>query len=108
MVGSVRASWVEGFRKSAVTRGYFWEITPEDIDALYQVQNCCCALSGLPISWSATGWEHSASIDRIDNNKGYTLDNIQLVHKKINMMRGTLEVSDFVQLCKSVADKVKW
>jgi hypothetical protein len=67
-----------------------------------------CALSAIPIGWSVTGWEHSASIDRINNDKGYCLDNIQLVHKKINMMRGTLSVEEFVEMCKAVTDKVKW
>jgi hypothetical protein len=110
MIGSVRLAWFESFRKSAITRGYSWEITPEDVDALYNLQNQRCAFSGIIIGWSVVGWEHSASIDRIDNDKGYTLDNIQLVHKKVNMMRGTLEVEEFLDLCESIANhsKTKW
>jgi len=105
MVGKVRLAWYEAFKKSATTRGYCCEITPEAVSDLYDQQKGVCALSGLKIGWSDTGWNHTASIDRIDNNVGYTVDNIQLVDKRINMMRGTLSVSDFVDLCNSVTHK---
>lgn len=107
-VGEVRRAWYEAFKKSAITRGYSWSLTPEEINELYEKQGRKCALSGLPIGWSAAGWSHSASIDRIDNNEGYYSDNIQLVHKKVNMMRGSLAVDDFVSLCAAVANKAKW
>lgn len=108
MVGSVRLSWYESFFKSAISRGYSWELTPEVINEMYDEQDGLCALSGLSIGWSKIGWDHTASIDRIDNNIGYTLDNIQLVHKKINMMRGSLTVDEFKELCAAVTNKEKW
>jgi len=108
MVGSVRMSWYTAFQKSAATRGYIWELTPEFIDTLYQEQDGLCVYSGLFISWDESGWNHTASIDRIDNSRGYFEDNIQLVHKEINMMRGSLSDSRFKELCNLVADKSKW
>jgi len=108
MVGSVRVSWFNAFYKSAITRGYVWDITPEFVDAMYDEQDGRCVYSGLPISWSVTGWDHTASIDRIDNDKGYTEENVQLVHKDVNMMRGTLDDETFKMLCTRIADKVKW
>jgi hypothetical protein len=105
---NVRISWYESFRKSTLTRGYSWEVTLDDINDLYEEQNKVCELSGISIGWSESGWEHTASIDRVDNNKGYTVDNIQLVHKQVNMMRGSLTVPDFLKFCQAVADKVKW
>ena len=104
MVGSVRLSWYESFRKSAITRGYSWDIPAEIIDVMYTEQQGRCALSGLPIGWSSVGWDHSASIDRIDNELGYTDQNIQLVHKRINMMRGSLPVEEFIELCSLVGN----
>ena len=108
MVGAVRLAWFESFSKSAISRGYSWNLTPEELNEMHEEQDGLCALSGLSIGWSKVGWEHSASIDRLDNDKGYFLDNIQLVHKKINMMRGSLTVDDFLELCQAVANKVKW
>ena len=46
--------------------------------------------------------EQTASFDRIDNSKGYEVGNIQWVHKEINMMRGTLSVDRFIELCEFV------
>jgi hypothetical protein len=108
MVGSVRVSWFNSFQKSALSRGYCWELTPEFVDCLYQVQNGCCAFSGVPIKWDVSGWRHTASIDRRDNSKGYTEDNVRLVHKDINMMRGSLPEEVFIEWCRLVTDKVKW
>lgn len=108
MVGSVRVAWYNSFSKSAISRGLDWEISIEFIDALYEMQGGECALTGMPIGWSEQYWDHTASIDRIDNERGYWPDNVQLVHKQVNMMRGSLEIERFVELCKLVADKVKW
>lgn len=108
MVGAVRVAWYNSFHKSALTRGYVWELTPEYIDTMYHEQKGQCIYSGLPITWSVTGWDHTASIDRIDNAKGYTEDNVQLVHKDVNMMRGSLDDGTFRMLCIAIANKEKW
>jgi len=108
MVGCVRVSWYNSFEKSALTRGYGWCLTPEFVDTLHQQQRGLCIYSGLKIGWSLSGWDHTASIDRINNDLGYTEENVQLVHKEINMLRGSLESEKFVELCKLVADKAKW
>ena len=108
MVGAVRVAWFQAFNKSAITRGYEWNITPEFIDTIYTEQQGRCALSGIHIGWSKTGWDHSASIDRIDNDLGYIESNVQLVYKRVNMMRGSLSVEEFIELCNCVSDKTKW
>ena len=108
MVGAVRVSWYNSFRNSAASRGLDWELTIEFVDALYEIQLGRCAYSDLPIGWSDKGWDHTASIDRIDNSRGYLPDNVQLVHKEINMMRGSLCTERFVDLCVQIANKTKW
>ena len=104
MVGVVRLSWLNAFEKSARVRGYVWELTPEFVDTMHQEQDGLCAYSGLPIGWEVSGWNHTASIDRIDNDVGYTEGNVQLVHKEINMMRGSLEDDKFKELCHLIAE----
>lgn len=73
---------------------------------LYEKQNRKCALSGVSIELKANykGKEsnNTASLDRIDNSKGYSIDNVQWVHKTINIMRNKLTVNEFIDFCKEV------
>lgn len=48
------------------------------------------------------------SIDRIDSSFGYLKENIQLVDKRVNMMKQSYSQEEFILVCKAVADKVKW
>lgn len=107
MVGPVRVAWFNSFYKSAISRGYDWDLTIEQVAALYERQGGRCALTGWQIQWSAQGWDHTASLDRIRNDSGYTLDNVQLVHKAVNMSRGSLSVDDFIEMCCAVADNAR-
>lgn len=106
MVGAVRVSWYNSFEKSARVRGYVWKLNPEFVDIMHQEQDGLCVYSGIPIGWEVSGWDHTASIDRIDNSVGYTESNVQLVHKEINMMRGSLEDNRFKELCYLIAGNV--
>jgi len=42
------------------------------------------------------------SIDRIDCNVGYTVDNIQLVCNSVNTMRNNLSIKDFITFCQNI------
>lgn len=78
-------------------------MTKQDILALWEMQDRKCALSGLDIGWSPVGRKHTISLDRIDNDRGYTLDNVQLLHKDINMMKHAFLQVYFVNLCRMIA-----
>ena len=105
---AVRLSWFEKCKVSAETRGIVWELSVHDVWDVYIKQEGVCALSGIPIGWSQIGQMHTASIDRIDSKKGYLVENVQLLHKDVNMMKQAFCQDHFVNLCKAVADKVKW
>jgi hypothetical protein len=92
-----------------------------DIDAkfiydLWIKQNKKCALSGLPIDfvnvnkgnpdkpWSKYDLVCTASPDRIDSNKGYTKDNVQLLHKDVNMIKKEYDQTYFLNLCKLITE----
>jgi hypothetical protein len=104
----IRISWFKKFETQAALREIKFEITIEDVWNKYILQDKMCALSGLKIGWELVGTIHTASIDRIDSTIGYKLNNIQLVHKDINMMKQQFSQEKFVEFCKLVADKVKW
>jgi hypothetical protein len=87
-------------------RSLNFNLTPEYLNKLYN-DSKYCSLSGLDISidLSKTVQEQDISVDRIDSNKGYEIENVQLLDKRINMMKGSLSNEEFIYLCKLVAEK---
>jgi hypothetical protein len=108
MYNLIRISWFEKFKSSAALRGLVFDISIEDVWFLYTAQEGKCALSGLPIGWAEVGSIHTASIDRIDSSMGYIKENVQLLHKDVNFMKQQFDQRYFVEVCKAIADKVKW
>ncbi len=78
-------------KSRAIKKGLSFNITPELVHALIAVQNNKCAVTKTPFDFSAS--EKYArnplapSIDRKDNNKGYTFDNIQVVCAWFNLLK---------------------
>lgn len=101
-------TWVEVKRRGGLARGYQWDLTIEYLWELYINQNKKCALSGMDIGWSEKGLTSTASIDRIDNSEGYIIGNVQLLHKDVNFMKQQFNQEYFIEVCKAIADKVKW
>ena len=78
-------------------------ITIEDAWNQFIKQNELCALTGEKIYFgSSNSKKGTASLDRIDSSKGYIIDNIQWLHKDINIMKLDLETNYFIDLCKKV------
>jgi hypothetical protein len=91
---------------SAQSRGIPWLITAKEMFCGF---DGICALTGWPISIKY-GMQ-TASLDRIDSKKGYEPDNIQWVHKMVNMSKNKYDQYQFIEMCKAVAakaDKEKW
>lgn len=92
-------------KRAALNRGLKFEISMEMVWTLYEKQQHKCALSGIDILFDFDFNKRTASIDRINNDLGYTLDNIQLVHKEINIMKNKFEQKKFINYCKRIANK---
>lgn len=79
------------------------------LDYLISIFDGKCKLTGLPIQfgkhWKLKLSDQTASLDRIDNKKGYINGNVQWVHKDINMMKWTFNQLYFIELCKAVSSK---
>lgn len=92
------------YKKGAAKRKLIFEISQEYAWSKFINQNRKCALSGVPIHFSDHYSEKStASLDRIDNSKGYIEGNVQWVHKDVNFMKGTLSQDYFLELCQSIS-----
>jgi hypothetical protein len=75
----------------------------EDIYELWIKQEKKCALSGIDISFNKDEKNGiTASIDRIDSKREYHLENIQLVHKDINLMKNSFDQNYFLTICKKI------
>lgn len=107
----IRFAWFNKLRTNAETRGLEFDLTIDDLAELFIAQDGKCALTGwairLPMRTNDTH-RSVMSVDRIDSSKGYTGSNIQLVCKDVNMMKQKYDQDYFVDVCKAVADRVKW
>lgn len=105
--GAVPAGVVSRARCSAEARGLEWAITIEMVDTLFHRQGGRCALSGREMTFQRGNAHRGhrsvvASIDRIDNTKGYTPDNVQLVTVEVNFAKQTMSDAEFVALCRDI------
>jgi hypothetical protein len=80
----IAISKFESYRKGAMIRNMAFEIKIEEVWDLFLKQKRKCALTGWNIRF---GKGQTASLDRIDSGKGYTSDNIQWIHKNINILK---------------------
>lgn len=46
----------------------------------------------------------TASLDRIDSSKGYVKNNVQWVHKTINIMKQAQSNEEFIKLCRDITN----
>jgi hypothetical protein len=105
---NISMGWYNSLKRNAAARDKEFNVSIEFLDKLLVKQEFKCALSDMPlyVSKLRTGKEYyienSASLDRIDNNKSYTEDNVQFVHKHINYMKWTHNQDYFISLCKEV------
>ena len=80
-------------------------ITIQDAWNKFISQNKKCALSGIDLFFKTDKLKkNTASLDRINSSKGYTIDNIQWVYKDLNIMKQDLSDEEFINWCKLVSD----
>ena len=91
-------SFLYQYRKDAQKKGRLWSVTAEELWQKWEEQQGKCSYTGRPLTHGV-----DASIDRIDSSKGYTLDNIQWVHKDINRMKTDFPEDTFIGFCREVA-----
>lgn len=98
--GELDGNFWNRIQLSAKMRGHELSLTVDEAWGIFQRQIGLCALTGMALSMDRKG--RTASLDRIDSSKGYTPDNVQWVHKDINMMKRAHSTERFVELCKAV------
>lgn len=91
------------FKKRAIIKNIDFSILLTDIQYLYQRQGAKCYLSGEDL-WYQNYTNTNISIDRINSQEGYHLNNIALCTKNINLMKNSFDIEYFKQLCTLVSE----
>jgi hypothetical protein len=103
----LRLSFIRKYKINAAVRKINWDVDDDYLSDLLINQNFKCALSGWDINAMNVN-KNTASLDRIDSKLGYVKGNLQWVHKMVNMCKQQYTQEDFIKMCVSVSDKVKW
>jgi hypothetical protein len=98
-------------QRRAKTKKRQFNIKREECYRLLEEQNFKCKISQLPIFFTSSykhqhGQKSTASLDRIDSCKGYTTDNIQWVHKHVNMMKNNYDLKYFTNICEQISHNI--
>ena len=65
-----------------------------------------CPMLGIPIAVSFEGQSHnSPSLDRIDNTKGYTKDNIIIISQRANWLKSDATLSELKSIVNFLENK---
>jgi hypothetical protein len=98
-------------KRNASKRNIDVNISEEDIISLYYKQEGLCKLTNIQMTYdkyitnnNRVHHINNISVDRIDSNKHYSIDNIQLVCVKINIIKWDLPLDEFIKTCKLVVD----
>lgn len=110
-VGDFSRSHYNEIKQQSKARNLEFNISQEFLWDLFLKQDKKCKISGLNITLSnkliknhTDRMNISASVDRIDSNIGYIENNVQWVHKYINIMKGALSDNTFISICRIVSN----
>ena len=86
----------EGARARAVKKGVDFELkTFKDVPKIPKY----CPIYGIPLfTGRKKSTQNSPSLDRIDNNRGYTKDNVQIISMKANQIKNNASFEDIEKL----------
>lgn len=108
-VGGITHNMMHNWNRTSRYGSGVAALTRKALFELFKKQDGKCAITGVPISITDKiklkgRFIRSASLDRIDPYKGYTIDNVQWVHIRVNIMRQDMTMEEFVQFCSLVLE----
>ena len=110
-VGKISGNYWSRLKKNAEKRGISFDIKIEDAWELFLNQEGRCAVSGRELHLERQYLcprkdtpRQTASLDRINSDGGYSLNNVQWVHIQVNLAKHKLTTEEFLQLCREVVE----
>ena len=101
------AVYYNQIKRHAEDNDRLFNISIKELWDLFVKQNRKCALTDKPITLEIKRTIQTASLDRIDSNGDYTIDNVQWLHKDINRLKNNYTQEQFVGMCIAVANHCK-
>lgn len=115
--GEISLEYFNSCKRRAAGGGKFnkppkeFTVTIEYVWDLFLKQNRKCALSGAELTFDPYGCgkkyketnKMTASLDRINSEKGYVPGNVQWIHKHINSMKNEFSQEKLIEYCKLIA-----
>lgn len=110
---NVKSQMLANARKRATKKGLEFTLTSISIDRIIEEQGNKCAYSGLTLNWERSAPTKQrvcppdrASLDRIDSQRGYTEDNVQLVTDFCNRIKTWYPDRDVYAFCRAVIENL--
>lgn len=98
--GDVPGKYLGKIKRSAKQKGLEFNLDLVFLYELYIRQGGKCSLSMVSIDFDV----NKASLDRVDSTRGYTKDNVQWLHKHVNIMKNSFPQDMFIYLCNKVSE----
>lgn len=104
-------SLLKGAKDRSTRRGLEFDLTEGWLYNRAKSHDFCCEITGIRFKLSDDddemlfcGGFYIPSLDRIDNNRGYTKDNVRIISSTINRMVGPYSDQRFMLFCKAVLE----
>lgn len=93
-------------RSGASARGILVAINDDDVLGLYMKQEGRCAITGETMTYRRGTRQakerHAVSVDRVNSQRNYTIDNIHLVCRIVNLMKSDMPLEEFGWWCQRI------
>lgn len=106
-IKKVTGIYYQKTKHQAEKRKIPFQITRKEMDAKFIEQNGKCIYTGYDLFFGDNYQNGNASIDRINSKEGYISNNIQWVHKDINIMKWDFSHDQFINICKLITENTK-
>jgi hypothetical protein len=95
-------SWLDSLKYYAKKRGHEWKLNPDELTI-----PSVCPVLGMPLERGSVRYQdNSISLDRKDNSKGYTPDNVSVISSRANRLKGDAKFWEVCALAKYMAPKI--
>lgn len=103
--------YMKGIKKNSKQRKQDYDIDIEYLHQLWAEQNGVCPFTKQKLELRTHSYRnkifdkpYQASLDRIDNSKGYIKGNVRFVSLMFNYARNTFSDSDVIEFCKKISE----